>query len=272
MQQNANTSKTKKIIGIIVNVLVWLFVIFSVLITVLAVSAGANDKKIPTIGNKCYLKVESYSMKADKPDWAEGKPKGFTKGDLLIGEYIYGNTDKIYSLEKGDIITFEMQTEMNGQTVTILNSHRITEVVKSETDGRVLYFKAQGDNHEVSFASDDVYASQIISVYTGHKIPLAGGVIDLISSKTGFIIAIIVPLGLFFIYELAVFIRTFVKIKNEGKKMITAEDEEAIKQRAIEEYLKMQRQNAADSADNAADGADGADSAAGDKVDAKKDE
>ena len=54
------------------------------------------------------------------------------------------------------------------------------------------------------------------------------GVIDLISSKTGFIIAIIVPLGLFFIYELAVFIRTFVKIKNEGKKMITAEDEEAI--------------------------------------------
>ena len=147
MQQNANTSKTKKIIGIIVNVLVWLFVIFSVLITVLAVSAGANDKKIPTIGNKCYLKVESYSMKADKPDWAEGKPKGFTKGDLLIGEYIYGNTDKIYSLEKGDIITFEMQTEMNGQTVTILNSHRITEVVKSETNGRVLYFTAQGDNH-----------------------------------------------------------------------------------------------------------------------------
>ena len=54
--------------------------------------------------------------------------------------------------------------------------------------------------------------------------------------------------------------------------MITAEDEEAIKQRAIEEYLKLQRQNAADSADNAADGADGADSAAGDEVDAKKDE
>ena len=50
--------------------------------------------------------------------------------------------------------------------------------------------------------------------------------------------------------------------------MITAEDEEAIKQRAIEEYLKLQRQNAADSADNAADGADGADgadSAAGDE-------
>ena len=65
------------------------------------------------------------------------------------------------------------------------------------------------------------------------------------------------------------FIRTFVKIKNEGKKMITAEDEEAIKQRAIEEYLKLQRQNAADSVDSAADGAD---SAAGDKVDAKKDE
>ena len=60
-----------------------------------------------------------------------------------------------------------------------------------------------------------------------------------------------------------------MKIKNEGKKMITAEDEEAIKQRAIEEYLKLQRQNAADSVDSAADGAD---SAAGDKGDAEKDE
>ncbi len=237
MQENAKTSKTKKIIGIIVNVLVWLFVIFAVFTTVLAVSAGNNEKKIPTIGNKCYLKVQSYSMKADKPDWADGKPKGFTKGDLLIGEYVYGDTDKIYALEKGDIITFEM--EIGGAIQ--LNSHRIVEVVKSEADGRVLYFKAQGDNHEVSFAPDDVYASQIVAVYTGHKIPLAGGVIDLVSSKTGFIFTIIVPLGLFFIYELVIFIRTFIKVKNEGKKMITAEDEEAIKQRAIEEYLKAKQ-------------------------------
>ena len=54
--------------------------------------------------------------------------------------------------------------------------------------------------------------------------------------------------------------------------MITAEDEEAIKQRAIEEYLKLQRQNAADSADIADNAADGADSAAGDKRDSEKDE
>ena len=49
---------------------------------------------------------------------------------------------------------------------------------------------------------------------------------------------------LFFIYELIVFIRKFLKVKNAGKKQITAADEEAIKQKAIEEYLKAQKAEA----------------------------
>lgn len=230
--------KIKKIVGITTNVLVWLFVVFAVLVTVLAVSA-ANDKKIPTIGNTCYLNVQSSSMDAKKPDWAEGKPKGFAKGDMLISEYVYENYERIYSLEKGDIITFEFQMEQDGKNVTALNSHRIIEI-HTDSDGRVLYFETQGDNHEVSFASEEVYASQIIAVYTGKKIVWAGGIIDLVRSKTGFILTIILPLSIFFIWEVIAFIRTVVKVKNEGKKLITADDEEEIKKRAIEEYLRRQ--------------------------------
>ena len=52
------------------------------------------------------------------------------------------------------------------------------------------------------------------------------------------------PLFLFFAYELFVFIKTLLTVKNEGKKVITAEDEELIKQRAIEEYLRRQQESA----------------------------
>ena len=40
------------------------------------------------------------------------------------------------------------------------------------------------------------------------------------------------------------FIKTLLTVKNEGKKVITAEDEELIKQRAIEEYLRRQQESA----------------------------
>ena len=39
-----------------------------------------------------------------------------------------------------------------------------------------------------------------------------------------------------------IFIRTVLSLKNEGKKVISAEDEEMIKQRAIEEYLRRQQE------------------------------
>ena len=44
----------------------------------------------------------------------------------------------------------------------------------------------------------------------------------------------------FFIYEAVVFAKTLISVKNDGKKVISAADEEAIKQKAIEEYLRRE--------------------------------
>lgn len=234
-----NKDKVKKIVDIATNVLVWLFVLFAILVTILAVSS-ANEKKIPTIGNTCYLKVESKSMDAKKPDWAEGKPAGFAKGDMLIGEYVYGNYDKIGKLEKGDIITFEFEMQLqDGSKVTALNSHRIIEVNR-ESSGKIVSFTTQGDNRDVSIVPEEVNLADIVAVYTGKKIVWVGGLIDLVRSPVGFVLVIILPLGLIFIWEVIAFIRTVLKVKNEGKKLITADDEEEIKKRAIEEYLRQQ--------------------------------
>ena len=59
--------KTKKVVSVVVNIILWLFVAFSVVVTIVAFSAGANAKNVPAIGGKCFLSVQSGSMDAEKP-------------------------------------------------------------------------------------------------------------------------------------------------------------------------------------------------------------
>lgn len=236
--ENLKTQKVKKAVGIAVNAVLWLFVIFAVAVTIVAVSANANKKNVPTISGKCYLTVLSDSMNADKPSGvAESKPSGFKKNDLIIGKYIADNEQEIAKLEVGDIITFEYDINRDGKIAAgEYNTHRIVGIVM---DGdKVRYYRTQGDNFEYSKGStEEVYASRIIAVYTGRKIGGLGAVFTGLRKPVTFGLCIILPLTAFFVYELVIFVKTLLKIKNEGKKFITAEDEEIIKQRAIEEYL-----------------------------------
>lgn len=236
----------KKTAGIVINVLLWLFVIFAVIITVIAVSAGANKKNVPTLGGNCYLSVQSDSMNADKPSWVgSDAPNGFKKGDLLIGKYIAEDTEAMGALAVGDIITFEWDINGDGEiSQGEYNTHRIVNIEKK--DGNVIYIETQGDNEEYSRGKTEIVSpSGVLAKYTGKKIGGVGAVITALSSPLGFGLCIVLPLLLFFAYELFVFIRTVIKVKNEGKKVISAADEELIKQRAIEEYLRQQQEERA---------------------------
>lgn len=236
-------SKAGKIAGIIVNTLLWLFVIFSVVVTVMAVSATANQKGIPSIGGSCYLAVQSGSMNAPKPDGVGAdKPEGFCKGDMLIARNIAGNAEAIAALQVGDIITFEWDITGDGVIgAGEYNTHRIIEIVTK--DGKIEYFKTQGDNPEYSRGqTENVYPSRILAQYTGRRIAGLGSALDFLRSSLGFGLCVLLPLALFFMYQLFVFVRALMQIRNEGKRMITAQDEEQIKARAIEEYLRRQQQ------------------------------
>lgn len=236
-------SKAKKTVGIVVNVILWLFVIFSVGVTVVAVSASANKKGVPCIGGNCYLSVLSDSMNAAKPEWVgSDAPDGFSKGDMLIGRYIVDDEKAIAALRVGDIITFEWDITNDGViSEGEYNTHRIVRIV--EADGKIDYFETQGDNADYSRGqTEKVKPSAVIARYDGHKLAGIGGVMSFLQSSLGFGLCILLPLALFFVYELVIFIRTVLSLKNEGKKVISAEDEEMIKQRAIEEYLRRQQE------------------------------
>lgn len=242
--ESSKNNKIKKTVGIVINVLLWLFVIFAVVVTIIAVSAVSNKKNLPTIGGTCYLSVRSDSMNATKPDGvAADKPNGFKTGDLIFSKFISGNDEEIQKLEVGDVITFEYDLNSDGVTSPgEYNTHRIT-ALNFGKDGKIESFETMGDNFEYSHGKGEtVVIAKVLAVYTGSKISGLGSALNFLSSSLGFGLCILLPLVLFFGYELFVFIKTLLKVKNEGKKVITAEDEELIKQRAIEEYLKRKQE------------------------------
>ena len=71
--QKAQPKDWKKILKIIGNVFLWLFVAFALVVTILAFAAQRNSDGIPSVGGRSYLTVQSESM----------SPL-INKGDLII--------------------------------------------------------------------------------------------------------------------------------------------------------------------------------------------
>ena len=144
---------------------------------------------------------------------------------------------------------------MVGDGNKALNTHRIIE--RNVDEGGNVTYVTQGDNREVSFVPDSpIGVDQIEAIWTGKRIGGLGSVIQFLQSSTGFLVCIVLPLAAFFIYELVVMIMTINKMRNKDKKQITQEEEEMIKQRAIEEYLAKQSAQSAEKQDGQ-DGSEG---------------
>ena len=224
-------TQAKKIGGIVVNVLVWAFLIFATLVTVLTfVSLNAKDG-VPSVFGKSFVSVQSPSMDGDK----EGS---FKQGDMLIVTKI--TEDEAYELTEGMIITYRapMDIDGDGQTGDI-NTHRI--VRKWTTDGGIVYFKTQGDA-ELYEDNYDLRYTDVVAVYDGHsRLAGAGAVADFLKSSIGFLLIVVIPMALFFIYELYNLIKILMEQKmKKATVAVSAETEEEIKRRAIEEYLAQQ--------------------------------
>ncbi|MDD7507038.1 MAG: signal peptidase I [Christensenellales bacterium] len=234
--------KAKKITKIVVNVLLWIFLILSLLMTILAFSAQASNAGYPKLGKTCLLTVLSDSMNG---------PDGFKKGDLIICRAL--DDDEKKDLQVGDVVSF--YADLVGDGNKALNTHRIIE--RNVDEGGNVTYVTQGDNREVSFVPDSpIGVDQIEAIWTGKRIGGLGSVIQFLQSSTGFLVCIVLPLAAFFIYELVVMIMTINKMRNKDKKQITQEEEEMIKQRAIEEYLAKQSAQSAEKQDGQ-DGSEG---------------
>ena len=219
----------KKAVKITVNILAWIVLVFALLITLIVFSSEKNNG-VSNIFGYMPLTVESDSMSPT-----------FKQGDMILCKEI----DDVNDLKKDDVITF--WTIIDGKRVK--NTHRIVEV--NNVDGSVSFI-TRGDNNS---ADDEVpaYSSDIIGKWTDVKISGFGKVLDFLKTKKGFFICIIIPLAVFFLFELYKFIATIIEVKNGDKSEKL--DEEEIKRRAIEEYL-AEKKKSEEAAESAADTAE----------------
>ena len=239
MDNNTNKANIKKIAEIVGNVVIWGFVGFSALITILVFSSQGSSDGIPALLGKSLLTIQTASMEDT-----------YNVGDMVFMSKL--SDEEKMQLKPGDIITYRAPIDINGDgMIGDINTHRIltidhaTGVIVTKGDNNILPDN-QGDSPYTIHRNDVIG----ICSESGRMVGL-GNVVEFLRSSVGFFICIILPLILFFLYELYNFISILVS-ERAKKAPIAKETEEEIKRRAIEEYIKSQQASAEKTAvDNA---------------------
>lgn len=168
-------STVKKAASIVISVVMWIIILIAALFAFTTL-ATKEDGSVSNLAGFTPLTVQSDSMAPT-----------FDENDLIFIQQCDPS-----SLQVGDIVTFHAIIDNQ----YALNTHRIVAI--NEVNGLNSY-TTKGDNNEL--ADQHVIADgDIVGKYV-FKIPYLGKVIDFLSSTWGFLIVIVVPMLLFFIYQ-----------------------------------------------------------------------
>ncbi len=190
----AEQKKQNKVVDTIVNVLLVAVVIFGIVCSYTAF-VSARGSGVPEIFGTQFFAIQSESMEDT-----------FFKGDLIVDSSVKDPS----KLQVGDIITF--WTVIQGERV--LNTHRIINIADN---GNYLYFTTKGDNNTMEDALG-VHQNEIVGKYR-FAIPKLGSVIDFMQTSMGFLLVIVLPVFLFFIYNVVTFFRVFFDYRMEKMRM-----------------------------------------------------
>lgn len=222
--------KGKSILGVISDVLLVILIVVAISITVMTFTSKSSETGIGNV-----LGYTPFSVQTDSMSPTIGK------GDLIIAKEV---KDAEAELVIGDVITFyTLMQDAAGNTVRGFNTHRVLDIQHYQ-DGTIHYYVTKGDAMETEdnqkVYPDDVVAKQVgagvdeSGAYVkGLTISGFGNALDFLQSQLGFMICIIIPLALFFIWQVYKLITMFLASKAEN----ISDD---VKRRAIEEYLAQQ--------------------------------
>lgn len=212
-----------KTINIIIDVLIIVMLIFSAVVAGLAIASKSDG--VPNLFGYAPLSVQSDSMVPT-----------FESGDLIISKVVDDETD----LNEGDIITFVQN--IDGEDV--LNTHRIVDI--KDIDGTLLY-ETQGDNNE--YVDENLSLRiNILAKYNNTCFKGLGTVYDFLTGQLGFFLVILLPLIIFFIYEVIRVVRNLIaynreKAYDEAVKANSGGLSEEEMKLAVENYLSQQKEN-----------------------------
>ena len=221
----------KKAGTIVISVLLWIVILIAALYA-FTTMATRDNQNVSSLLGYTPLVVKTNSMSPT-----------FDAGDLIFIKKCDPDT-----LKEGDIICFH--TIIDNEYA--LNTHRIEKI--DESNG-VRSYTTMGDNNNGIADRHIISNGDIVGKYTGH-LKKAGKVMDFLSSSTGFLIVIVIPMLLFFIYQVYNLIMISIRLKKvmavEAAKEAAAQAEEENKAknsdaeaaRAALEEAKIMREEA----------------------------
>lgn len=177
----------KKILHVLVNVILWILIVIIAFFAVVTFSQKGKGG-VARIFGYTPMTVLSDSMAPT-----------FHKDDLIIVR-----EGDPAAFEQGDIISF--WTVIDGRRA--INTHRIVEVFR---EGEMTQYITKGDANAVT-DSYVVAPGEVIGGYVT-TIPLLGSVLALLSTSTGFLVIIVLPILAFFLYQLYRFILLLIELK-----------------------------------------------------------
>lgn len=217
----------KRVGTILLSVILWAVILIAALYA-FTTMATKDNQNVSNILGYTPMVVKSDSMAPT-----------FSAGDLIFIKKC--DTSK---LETGDIICFH--TIINNEYA--LNTHRIKDI---ESSGDIRSYTTIGDNNNGIADQHIISDGDIVGKYVGH-LAKVGNVMDFLSSSIGFLLVIVLPILLFFIYQVyhlimisirlkkAVAVEAVQEAKASGNDDAAAKLEEARKMREEAEAIRAQ--------------------------------
>ena len=231
------TPEQKKIVDIVVTCLQVAIIILAITVSAIVIANPITSSATVGEGKTKLLPVLTDSMNG-KDEYYETTgfdiKTRFKSGDLVIAKTPENNR----TLKVGDIVTYV--GNVNGYEALI--THRIVEVVDTDNDGLMDSYVVMGD---VVTARETINTEDVLAVYKNH-LKGVGAAINWLQNPTNFLLVIVIPLALLFIYNIILVVRMVMEYKmQKAKEQASSEavviDEEEIKRKAIEEYLAQQK-------------------------------
>lgn len=211
-------SKVRKVLNIVINTILVIAIILAAICTFVSY-VSTSGSGVPSIFGMQIFSIQTDSMYPT-----------LLPGDLIIDFEVKNPS----TLQKGDIITY--WTIIEGERV--LNTHRIVQIYQQEQGG-FLVFETKGDKSSTVDALT-VHESEVVGKYA-LRIPGVGKVFDYLQTSDGFLIVVVIPVFLFFLFHLVQFFRVLFEYQNV-KNRIKYEQERGRTEDMLEEEKRKQKE------------------------------
>lgn len=208
----------KRGVTVVISIFLWAIILLAALFAFTTL-ATRDQNNVASLGGFTPMIVESDSMAPT-----------FYAGDL-----IFIKKCDTAALKEGDVITFH--TIINNEYA--LNTHRIESI--TEMNG-VRSYTTKGDNNDMA-DTHVISDGDIVGKYV-NKLSGFGKIMEFLSSSMGFLIVIVLPLLLFFIYQIYHLVMVSINLKKaiaveeaKEKELAKAKVDEA--EAALEEARRL---------------------------------